>query len=130
MLKEIGFNVEEKASPVKFNDLLDLHWEMLIYETGKNLQFLLNHPEELIGPRLLQIIKDGLNINIEKYIETKSKLNRSINKFFSSFNKNTIFIFPAIPIQPFRSRKYRRAKIYCSMDSFIRTYCKLFNWIR
>ena len=97
MLKELGFNVEEKASPVKFNDLLDLHWEMLIYETGKNLQFLLNHPEELIGPRLLQIIKDGLNINIEKYTETKSKLNRSINKFFSSFNKNTIFIFPAIP---------------------------------
>ncbi|MFL2821470.1 MAG: amidase [Alphaproteobacteria bacterium] len=97
MLKELGFNVEEKASPVKFNDLLDLHWEMLIYETGKNLQFLLNHPNELIGPRLLQIIKDGLNINIEKYTETKSKLNRSINKFFSSFNKNTIFIFPAIP---------------------------------
>ncbi len=57
MLKELGFNVEEKASPVKFNDLLDWHWEMLIYETGKNLQFLLNHPEELIGPRLLQIIK-------------------------------------------------------------------------
>ena len=38
-----------------------------------------------------------MNINIEKYTETKSKLNRSINKFFSSFNKNTIFIFPAIP---------------------------------
>jgi len=97
MLQGLGFNVEEKVSPVKFNDLLDLHWEMLIYETGKNLQFLLNHPEELIGPRLLQIIKDGLQIDIEKYTETKSKLNKSINKFFSSFNKNTIFIFPAIP---------------------------------
>ena len=58
MLKDIGFNFEDKPSPVKFNDLLDLHWEMLIYETGKNLQFLLNHPEELIGPRLLQIIKE------------------------------------------------------------------------
>ena len=50
---------------------------MLIYETGKKFTILLSNPEELIGPRLLQIIKDGLNINIEKYTETKSKLNRS-----------------------------------------------------
>ena len=48
MLKELGFNVEEKASPVKFNDLLDLHWEMLIYETGKNLQFLFFLPFQIL----------------------------------------------------------------------------------
>ncbi len=95
--KAIDIQTEEKNSPIKFNDILELHWNIMLYETGRNLNFLLEHPNELIGVRLLEIIKEGLQIKTESYISMRSKLMEYTEIFFSSFDKNTIFVFPAVP---------------------------------
>ena len=95
--QDLGYKVENIKSPVPLNDLIKLHWDIMIYETGKNLEFLLAHPKELIGKRLLEIIIQGLKIKKEDYISLRSELIKQTYNFFSNFDKNSIFIFPAIP---------------------------------
>ena len=95
--QDLGYKIENIKSPVPLNDLIKLHWDIMIYETGKNLEFLLAHPKELIGKRLLEIINQGLKIKKEDYISLRSELIKQTYNFFSNFNKNSIFIFPAVP---------------------------------
>lgn len=96
-LRENGFEVTTQPPPTAFQRIYDLHWSTMVYEIGRIHKNLLELPEDMVGLRLREAIKEGLSIETDRYLDERKELGDIRKQFFERFSEVDGFLGPATP---------------------------------
>lgn len=91
-----GHAVERTKSPIPFERLFELQRHTMTYEAGRALAHLLDQPEGAIGPKLAAMIRDGLAIPGQLYLDERAEIDRMRATLFAAL-KADVFLWPAAP---------------------------------
>lgn len=96
-LSKAGHAVTEARSPIDFARLFKIQRSTMLYETGRALRHLLDHPKGLVGEKLVGAIHDGLAIDMAAYLDERSEIDQMRRAFFAAFPDTDVFLWPAAP---------------------------------
>jgi aspartyl-tRNA(Asn)/glutamyl-tRNA(Gln) amidotransferase subunit A len=91
-----GHAVELVKPPIAFERLFRIQLSTMAYEAGRALKALLDQPPSRVGDRLLALIREGLAITPQRYLDERAEIERMRETFFASL-KADIFLWPAAP---------------------------------
>lgn len=92
-----GHTVETVKSPIPFARLFEIQRSTMLYEAGRALTHLLDHPAGMVGEKLTQAIRDGLAIEPNRYLTERAEIDQMRATFFKHFEKTDAFLWPAAP---------------------------------
>ncbi|MEX2617109.1 MAG: amidase [Alphaproteobacteria bacterium] len=96
-MRDAGHAVAVTASPVSFEALFRAHRLAMEYEIGRIRRAFLDEPQGMIGPLLLETIRDGLKITDEAYFAARRSMDAMRAEFFAAFPATDAFLWPATP---------------------------------
>lgn len=96
-MRDAGHAVATTASPVSFEALFKAHRLAMEYEIGRIRRAFLDEPQGMIGPLLLETIRDGLKISDEAYFAARRAMDAMRADFFAAFPATDAFLWPATP---------------------------------
>ena len=94
---DAGHAVSTAASPVPFQAIFKAHRLTMEYEIGRIRRAFLDEPQGMIGPLLLETIRDGLKISDAAYQDARRSLDSMRAEFFAAFPTTDAFLWPATP---------------------------------
>lgn len=92
-----GVAVRRTAAPVSFEEIRQTHWQTQIFEMGRTRRDFLDYPPGEIGARLLETLREGLEVTEEDYLDKRGILDKLRAAFLSAFQPNQVFLWPAAP---------------------------------
>ena len=96
-LTKAGHQVSKVKSPIDFARLFRIQRTTMLYEAGRALKFLFDHPKGLVGEKLTAAMRDGLAIDQSRYLAERGEIDGMRRAFFSAFAKADVFMWPATP---------------------------------
>lgn len=96
-LDRAGHRVERRASPIAFERLFLIQRSTMLYEAGRALRFLLDHPENQVGAKLREAIHTGLAIEPSRYLDEREEIDRMREALFAASTDIDVFLWPAAP---------------------------------
>jgi Asp-tRNA(Asn)/Glu-tRNA(Gln) amidotransferase A subunit family amidase len=91
-----GHAVERTASPISFERLYSLQRSTMAYEAGRALRHLLKAPAGCVGEKLTALIREGLAIAANRYLDERCAIDRMRETLFAELEAD-VFLWPAIP---------------------------------
>jgi aspartyl-tRNA(Asn)/glutamyl-tRNA(Gln) amidotransferase subunit A len=91
-----GHAVEQPRSPIAFERLFEIQRHTMAYEAARALRFLLDQPEGSVGEKLTALIRQGLTITPEQYLDERGEIDRMRATLFSALTAE-VFLWPAAP---------------------------------
>jgi aspartyl-tRNA(Asn)/glutamyl-tRNA(Gln) amidotransferase subunit A len=91
-----GHAVERSASPISFERLCSLQRSTMAYEAGRALRYLLKAPAGSVGEKLTGLIREGLAISANRYLDERCAIDRMRETLFAELEAD-VFLWPAIP---------------------------------
>ena len=91
-----GHAVEQPRSPISFERLFEIQRHTMAYEAGRALKFLLDQPEGTVGEKLMALIREGLAIAPQRYLDERGEIDRMRGTLFSALTAD-VFLWPAAP---------------------------------
>jgi aspartyl-tRNA(Asn)/glutamyl-tRNA(Gln) amidotransferase subunit A len=88
--------VERKASPIPFERLSVLQRSTMAYEAGRALKHLLDHPPGMVGEKILALVREGLAISGDRYVEERRQIDAMRAMLFGSVAAD-VFLWAATP---------------------------------
>jgi aspartyl-tRNA(Asn)/glutamyl-tRNA(Gln) amidotransferase subunit A len=95
-LANAGHAVEQPASPIAFERLYALQRSTAAYEAGRALRHLLDEPAGMVGERILGLVRDGLAMPPERYLDERREIDAMRRTLFDTM-KADVFLWPATP---------------------------------
>ena len=92
-----GHAVVELRSPISLEGLADVQRSTMLYETGRTLRGLLDHPRGQVGAKLLEAIHEGLDIPMTRYLDERAAIDQMRSAFFAGMEDVDVFLYPATP---------------------------------
>lgn len=92
-----GHAVQHRAAPVAFAELHEAHALTMTYEIGRVRRGFLDLPDGAIGPKLLETIREGLEISDGAYRDGRRRLDELRDEFFAAFAGTDAILWPATP---------------------------------
>ncbi|MBS0242327.1 MAG: amidase [Proteobacteria bacterium] len=89
--------VIEKRSPISFTDLARIQRSTMLYEAGRALKSLLDHPAGSVGAKLTEAIHQGLAITASQYLDERRQIDAMRATFFEAFADTDVVLWPAAP---------------------------------
>ena len=96
-LAKAGHIVVEKPSPISFESLFKMQRSTMLYEAGRALKYLLDHPKGQVGEKLTAAIVEGLAMPMSRYLDERAAIDVMRETFFSTFADVDVFLWPAAP---------------------------------
>jgi aspartyl-tRNA(Asn)/glutamyl-tRNA(Gln) amidotransferase subunit A len=96
-LAKAGHTVAEKPSPISFESLFKMQRSTMLYEAGRALKYLLDHPKGQVGEKLTAAIVEGLAMPMSRYLDERAAIDAMRETFFSAFAETDVFLWPAAP---------------------------------
>jgi aspartyl-tRNA(Asn)/glutamyl-tRNA(Gln) amidotransferase subunit A len=91
-----GHAVEQLRSPISFERLFQIQRHTMAYEAGRALKHLLDQPDGTIGEKLTALIREGLTIATQKYLDERREIDKMRETLFSTLTAD-VFLWPAAP---------------------------------
>lgn len=95
-LANAGHAVERVRSPIAFERLFAMQRSTTAYEAGRALRYLLDAPSGLVGEKISALIREGLAIRPEQYLNERREIDAMRNKLFQETTAD-MFLWPATP---------------------------------
>jgi len=92
-----GHQVERQKSPISFERLFTIQRSTMLFETGRALKHLLDHPAGLVGEKLTGAIREGLAMDGARYLDERCEIDDMRSRFFAHFKAADVFLWPAAP---------------------------------
>ena len=96
-LTNAGHAVVEKPSPISFESLFTMQRSTMLYEAGRALKYLLDHPKGQVGAKLTAAIVEGLAMSMPRYLDERAAIAEMRETFFAVFAEADVFLWPATP---------------------------------
>lgn len=94
---DMGHSVHHSVSPVSLARLGELNIALMEYETAHTQAGLLELPKGSLGVKLREAIERGGAISDEEYLALRSEANALRSEFYSAFDPDALFFWPAVP---------------------------------
>jgi Asp-tRNA(Asn)/Glu-tRNA(Gln) amidotransferase A subunit family amidase len=91
-----GCAVERPRSPIAFERLFKIQRSTMIYEASRALRGLLDCPEGSVGAKLSEMIRDGLALSAQGYLDERAEIDALRATFFGALPAD-VFLWPAAP---------------------------------
>ena len=91
-----GHAVEQPRSPISFERLFQIQRHTMTYEAGRALRYLLDQPDGTVGEKLTALIREGLTIAPQQYLDERAEIDKMRGTLFSTLTAD-IFLWPAAP---------------------------------
>jgi aspartyl-tRNA(Asn)/glutamyl-tRNA(Gln) amidotransferase subunit A len=91
-----GHAVERPPSPVSFERLTQLQRSTATYEAGRALRHLLDQPAGMVGEKILGLVRDGLALAPERYLDERREIDALRASLFAKLRAD-VFLWPAAP---------------------------------
>lgn len=89
--------VEGRVSPISFRRLFELQRQTMLYEAGRALAFLREHPRGMVGEKILGAIAEGQKIDTATYLEMRLEIDAMREIFFDKLPDADLYMWPATP---------------------------------
>jgi aspartyl-tRNA(Asn)/glutamyl-tRNA(Gln) amidotransferase subunit A len=96
-LVEAGHTVTRIRSPIAFARLFAIQRSTMLYEAGRALRFLLDHPKERVGAKLREAIDEGLATPERRYIDERGEIATMRQAFWPAVADADLCLWPATP---------------------------------
>jgi aspartyl-tRNA(Asn)/glutamyl-tRNA(Gln) amidotransferase subunit A len=96
-LTNAGHAVVEKRSPISFEAMFKMQRSTTLYEAGRALKYLLDHPKGQVGEKLTAAIVEGLAMPMSRYMDERAAIDDMRRDFFTTFADVDVFLWPAAP---------------------------------
>jgi aspartyl-tRNA(Asn)/glutamyl-tRNA(Gln) amidotransferase subunit A len=96
-IADAGHIVMRQASPVAFAEIVDAHTLTMTYEIGHVRRGFLDQPQGMIGPKLLETIREGLTISDDAYLEGRRIIDGFRDELYGAFAGVDAILWPATP---------------------------------
>jgi aspartyl-tRNA(Asn)/glutamyl-tRNA(Gln) amidotransferase subunit A len=93
---DAGHAVERVRSPISFEHLFKIQRSTVAYEAGRALKHLLSKPEGSVGEKIAALIREGLAIPPQQYLDERRTIDSMRDAFFRTL-KAEVFLSPATP---------------------------------
>jgi Asp-tRNA(Asn)/Glu-tRNA(Gln) amidotransferase A subunit family amidase len=92
-----GHAVSAAASPADLATIFEAQLRVLQYEASRIYQWLLDSPQELVGPKFREMIGIGLALSEAIYLDDRRRLAAAHARFWATFADAGAILFPATP---------------------------------
>ena len=116
-LGDAGHAVSTVASPVPFQAIFKAHRLTMEYEIGRIRRAFLDEPQGMIGPLLLETIRDGLKISDAAYQDARRSLDSMRARILRRFpDHRRLSVAGNAEARARRYRLDRRRDLYLALD--------------
>lgn len=91
-----GHRVTRRKSPVPFARIVTLQRATMAYEAARIYRGLLDLPAGQIGPKFLEMVREGLDQSEDEYLAQRAELDGYRQGLFSTLDDD-VFLWPAAP---------------------------------
>lgn len=92
-----GATVDRRPSPIPFERLQTLQWSTMLWEASRVLGYLLERPKGNVGEKLLDAIKQGLDISEDQYFTERSEIDELRHTLLRDDTEIDAYLWPAAP---------------------------------
>jgi aspartyl-tRNA(Asn)/glutamyl-tRNA(Gln) amidotransferase subunit A len=91
-----GHALEQPRSPISFERLFEIQRHTMAYEAARALKHLLDQPDGSVGEKLTALIREGLTISPQRYLDERGEIDKMRGALFSVLTAD-VFLWPAAP---------------------------------